>query len=230
MIGTSWDQDTITLRYRKAHLNDIDSLEVLRVVLKHEVCHVLSIPSSKLQLSSSLPAQVAYVDLYREYLAHREFLRRFKNDKELFLAHEKRAFKPDKAFSGLNAALKNCTGIMPFLITFEGLFRVYYDAIYFYLVGDLIFQKYCEVRKAESVYQLGGLIMEDMAHIEAQPSPYERKISLMEDSFKCVFNVDLGGLLRNRLSLCQPLDKLPWEIAGNIVALWRARNLPIAER
>ena len=89
MLGVRWNDMEVVLTYAPRFLRVCTSPEHLRVALLHEVCHPLSAPSARITFPV-FPSEVAtsccvaYLDLFREFIAHQEFLKRFPDEAAVF--------------------------------------------------------------------------------------------------------------------------------------------------
>ena len=230
LASMSFDDDSITLIYTRALLAQLRTRKELEAVLKHEICHVLTAPSSAIEavvypVPEATLARVEYVDIYREYLAHREFCSRFPEDKEVFIAYGKRVFDVDSLLQEVREACDRADDVVRPFVFFGGIFRAYYDAVYFHLVDDATFSNWCRKTGWQVLYETFLCAIGDMAHIDARDAAYASKIQLVGESFQLFFNVSINDLVSsNRIVLLKDPAKIADSLDSELVALWQARG------
>lgn len=227
MLGTTWSDAEIVLTYAPHFLRVCTTPELLRVALLHEVCHPLSAPSAKVTIPTyaSVAAReccVAYLDLFREFIAHQEFLKRFPSEATLFAEWELRTLQPRTL-----TVRTPIVGQDGFFLYLGKLFLVFYNAIFLELVQNPFFASWCSSRRKSATYQLFRYIMEDVAHIAGRVVEYQAKLDLMVDSFKLVMNVAVDELEADRLALLAPVGERAGELGldEEIAALWARRDI-----
>jgi len=235
LVTTDRSGGGVDLVYHPKFLGLMGTLSDLQLSLKHELCHLHTCPTSVISAPSSLEgfmlaAFLEYADLFREYLAEREYERRFGVDRD-YLSLRRRMFLPDRA---LLEALKGFVGrsrtIDAVFLGFGGVFRTFHNAACFYVGSDATFHEWCRIRNVQSLYQFFLYTMEDMDQILEEDVAYLEKLDLVSDSFKCAVNIYLQGLLQNQaLSVVVPLDEIP-ELNPKIAALWKSRRVRLASR
>lgn len=215
LVGVSFDSVSVTLKYNALFENTCTTDAELRLYMEHEACHVLTLPDSTISTSCfSNPviqsACVEYVDIFREFLAHKEFARRFAADVDGFLKLEAKQFQPEKYLQDLKASVADASirNKMP-LALFPGLLSIFYDATYFYVVQATIFHEWCKLQELEPLYQLFQYLMEDFESVSLSPGKIYKRVSLLEDSFRLAMNVKLGKTSgKDSLSFFIPINDL----------------------
>jgi len=228
LVSVTWSGNQVTLLYSPQILSTVYDLTELKAILRHEICHIITAPDPRVPtLDVDNPyietAALHYVDVFREYLAENEFNRRFPNHRR-YLQFKKRIFHPDKS---LDEFLKN-DNPNPFDF-FSCLFGIYYDAIYFTLVHDATFQRWCAARYRHGFAELFQYIIEDVAYIDGQDTEYRVKLNLMLHSFNAVVHVDAETLwTTGEVQLIQDISKADTLDRG-LADLWKRRNLVTAD-
>jgi hypothetical protein len=224
------DDNAFFLTYHPNLLSHVKDLTELQLFLKHEICHLFTCPTYKIPIidsscATTTTANLEYVDIFREYLADKEFNERYPNEKA-YLNQKKKIFKGDKLLSDLQKFLKGDANQPegPFVL-FGYLFRIFYDCVYFHIVGDYYFQEWCFSRGVQSWYKFFLYIMDDMQLISARQINYEDKLKLVLDSFMLAVTINLQDLLlKNEIStIMQPeeLETIDYEIKS----LWKSRQI-----
>ena len=70
----------VTLTYSDCYFNTPTEDEI-KATLTHESCHIATLPDSTILASAADSPEAAFIDIFREYLAHREFARKFTGTK-----------------------------------------------------------------------------------------------------------------------------------------------------
>ena len=116
------DQKNIILNYNSKLMNYNNTSE-LEGELRHEICHLLTlptmeIPSYNIQNDYVHRAFTEYHDLFREFIAEREFIKRFRDDKT-YLNFKKKIFTPETVLSGLTSRkdIRNVDLLFAYFIT-----------------------------------------------------------------------------------------------------------------
>lgn len=223
----------VDLVYHPRFLGLMGTISDLQLSLKHELCHLHTSPTSRIPVPSSLEgftlvAFLEYADLFREYLAEREYARRFGVDRA-YLSLRRKTFQPGRILSDVRAGLKKHGGSTDTVfLAYADLFRTFHEAICFHVLGDVTFQEWCAVRNRRSLYRYFLYVMDDMNRIAQKGVAYMEKLDLASDSFKCAVNVNLQALLDNEtLSVVMPVDEIPG-LKRDIAAQWKTRQIPLS--
>jgi hypothetical protein len=224
LLNIGWDDHRVELHYKQRALELLARPEDMKAVIDHEVCHIVTIPTLKMIGTGNRlldPALLEYMDLIREFLAEREFVRRWPHRRG-YLQFKKRCFDAERAFSD-HAYYTQELG-NPVYAFWVCLCRVFYDSIYFHLVGDRTFIRWCEQEGRTAYATLFRYAMEDMACIVQQPLEYMQKLQLVVDSFKAFICVDVETLQEeNRLAWLHDVAAMP--IDPLLKDLWQSRGL-----
>jgi len=224
LVGTTWTDEEIVVHFSPKFLALLDSTESLRLVMQHELCHVLTAPSANMTLprfaSPAVTATfVGYLDLFRERLAHEEFLRRFAGDVPRFHEWHARIFDPANSFGPLDPAGPDIRYHL-----FSQIFSVYYDAVFFELTGDDIFARWCQESNIMTLHRALGFAMEDMASIRQLSGNYAMQLELMQSSCRLFLHLDPFRLLAGEMILVRSIDELT-NVDARLLAQWQGRSL-----
>jgi hypothetical protein len=236
LLGASWaDGGPVSLAYHPVLKARLRSEEDLRLLLRHEVCHLLTAPSSQLKIPviEEVPfymklCSLNYVDLYREYIAHAEFCRRFGQYRQAFLEHARNEFMPDNVVRRMRVDCEQDPENGSSILFFH-LFRIFYDAIFFHLTGDDAFKNWASATGNGIAYKLFTFAMEDIEVVESTGLDYWAKLILMGKSFWLLFDIDAANLTRGKICLVHPLSSLnnALQCHPRQLAKWEARKLPV---
>lgn len=152
-------QRNVELNYDDNYFRTLSEGEI-RATLSHEACHIATVPDSNViimantasvQLSDPFQSmQIAFIELYDEFLAHKEFARRFRGT-DMFSLYDK---IKDKDFNNYTIILKSArAGLMD---PANAILTILNDAVYFPIIGDSRFLKWCQSNRLLS----GSLFLE----------------------------------------------------------------------
>jgi hypothetical protein len=232
VLSTTASDGVVTLRMNPDAFNKVvTDAGLLKEALKHEACHLLTTPDFDVPVRDGPPeliqANLEYVDLLREYIAHQEYINRFGRE---YGALASRIFDPGNTWDATIQVARPGRGRGSIFALYVGVFRMFYDAIYFDLVGDQRFDAWCEQAGLPGLGRLFAIVMDDMKAIWESGLSYSQQLEAMNDSFRMVLLVDLDSLLdEGKLRLLRS----PSEIAGaaeTVARRWQRRGLVVADR
>lgn len=163
------EKRNVELSYDDNYLRTLSEDEI-RASLSHEACHIATLPHSgvivlgttgSVQLADSLQSmQVSFIELYDEFLAHWDFARRFRGSAtfDLYDRLKNRDFRNYSII--LNSAR---TGLID---PANALFTILNDAIYFPVIGDSRFLKWCKSNTVEKASDFLDWLLDDFRFIE----------------------------------------------------------------
>jgi hypothetical protein len=153
------------LLYCDYYLNTLSKPEI-RAVLSHEACHVATVPSSRVPYDDEASRFVNWFnrtlyEIYLEWLAHQEFLQRFRQDVrfELYRSIKIADFDSYGEIVGLVRA-----GLLPAV---EGLYTILNDAIFFPIIGDKSFEEWAAANDLSESVKLLEWLVEDFRYVES---------------------------------------------------------------
>lgn len=163
------EQRNVELNYDDDYFRTLSENEI-KATLSHEACHIATLPHSKviimantssLQLSDPFQSmQMSFIELYDEFLAHKEFARRFRGT-ETFSLYDK---IKDRDFENYGMILKSArAGLMD---AANAIITILNDAVYFPIIGDSRFLKWCKNSRLLSASLLLDWLVEDFRFIE----------------------------------------------------------------
>ena len=169
------EQRNLTLKYNPLFLRT-KTEEVIDALLLHEACHVATLPDSLLRVPDTgnkdqVMFMADYLTNYDEYLAHAEFVNKFKQDKryeDLKQRHiglfENFETIIDSTRTILNIGTAKGLQINPYKVL-QQLHSIAYDALFFYVAEDDSFMKWCKEHGFEELHVFIGWQFEDFEHI-----------------------------------------------------------------
>jgi len=175
------EQRNLILKYSPLSLRTV-SEERIEAILLHEACHVVTLPDSILRVpdigGDEMVAFMAnYLTNYDEYLAHVEFVNRFKGDRryEAFRQQQISLFRNFKIMIDslkvmVNVSIETGQRIGQFKLL-EYLHDITYDALFFYVAKDDSFLTWCKKHDLDELYIFIGWTFEDFEHIRSLGLP-----------------------------------------------------------
>ena len=148
-MATFFDDTRIELRYGHKALDLLPQIAEMKALIDHELCHVKTMPTMVLQVLDLPDAKFRtvlqdYVDLFREYLAEQEYVRRFPN-RRVYLRTKKKILQPVVDFKRQEFSSLEDLKV--------AILRVFYDSICFHMVSDSTFLDWCQERGQDDVSQ-----------------------------------------------------------------------------
>lgn len=158
------EQRNVELNYDDDYFCTLTEDEI-RAMLSHEACHIATLPHSGVLVvaaSDSVQSmQISFIELYDEFLAHKEFARRFRGSKT-FDTYDK---LKDGDFYNYGMILKVArTGVID---PAKALFLILNDAVYFPVIGDSRFLTWCKDNKLERVSRFLDWLVDDFRFIDS---------------------------------------------------------------
>lgn len=177
------EQRNLILKYNSLLLRTLTE-EAIDAVLLHEACHVATLPNSLLRVpdtgnSDQTMFMADYLTNYDEYLAHIEFVNKFKQDKR-YEDLKRRQIDLFKNFETIidstrmvqNIGTAKGLQINPFKVL-QPLHSIAYDALFFYVAEDDSFSRWCKERGLDEFHVFIGWLFEDFEHIRDLGLTYE---------------------------------------------------------
>ena len=169
------EERNLTLKYNPLFLRT-KTEEVIDALLLHEACHVATLPDSLIRVpDTGNKAQTMfmadYLTNYDEYLAHNEFVNKYKQDRryeDLKQRHVSLFENFETIVDSTKMILNVSTARGLQINTFEVLKQLHsitYDALFFYVAEDDSFIKWCKKQGLEGLYVFVRWIFEDFEHI-----------------------------------------------------------------
>ena len=163
------EKRNVELNYDDNYLRTL-SVDEIKATLSHEACHIATLPHSEVivlsntnsvQLSDPFQSmQISFIELYDEFLAHKEFARRFRGT-ETFSLYDK---IKDRDFDNYTIILRSTrAGLMD---PANAIITILNDAVYFPVVGDSRFLKWCKNNGLLSGSMFLDWLVEDFRFIE----------------------------------------------------------------
>jgi hypothetical protein len=163
------ERRNVELNYDDNYFRTLSEDEI-RATLSHEACHIATLPDSNvivmsstgsLQLSDPFQSmQMSFIELYDEFLAHKEFARRFRGT-DTFTLYDR---IKDGDFNNYSIILKTArSGLAD---ATNAIILILNDAVYFPLIGDSRFLKWCQDNGLLSVALFLDWLVEDFRFIE----------------------------------------------------------------
>ena len=214
------------LTYCDYYLNTLSKPEI-QAVLSHEACHVASVPSSRVPYDVEASQFVNWFnrmlyEIYLEWLAHQEFLRRFRQDVR-FESFRSIKIAEFDYYGEIVGRVR--VGLLPAV---EGLYTILNDAIFFPVIGDKSFEEWAAANDlSESVRFLEWLI-EDFRYVESLNLDLLKRFIKFRNISVFSLKVESDSLMSaNRIRFANPplsmRDDVKLDIDPIIEKNWRER-------
>jgi hypothetical protein len=237
LMSILWSENEIHLYYRPKVFRFANDRQTLRAAVDHELCHYFTQNTNVVAtLNGFKSTSAAYVDVFREYLAEHFFNKRFPGRK-IYVDFKKRIFQPDEIIQLINnlddtAAQLVAGGVNPYFWMIELLLTIFYDSVYFQVIKDETFKKWCYNRKLNSIYELFSMMIEDFdliisKHPDAKYD-HESHSELIFDSFTGIVGLDFMRLFQNILLFVPNFGFNGWK-APEMISLWQKRLVAIGK-
>jgi hypothetical protein len=163
------EKRNVELNYDDDYFRTLSEDEI-RATLSHEACHIATLPHSEVivvgntgsvRLSDPFQSmQISFIELYDEFLAHKEFARRFRGT-DTFSLYDK---IKDRDFNNYTIILKSArTGLMD---AANAILTILNDAVYFPVIGDSRFLKWCQSNGLAKASGFLDWLLDDFRFIE----------------------------------------------------------------
>jgi len=239
------EQRNITLRYNPISLRTVPE-EQIDALLLHEAFHVTTLSDSLIRVpdtGNEMTIFIAdYITNYQEYLAHVEFVRRFKQDTRydnlrqfhisLFKNYET-IVKSLKTI--LNVTRTKGLPVNQFLIL-QQLHGIVYDALFFYVAKDDSFLKWCNEREINGLYVFVGWLYEDFEYIRNLDLTHEKTEQKVMISGTLSMSVNpIKLMILGQIEFADATKRLHEEMSErgqdrDLVELWETRRLSFQKK
>jgi len=234
------EQRNLTLKYSPLLLRTLNE-ESIDALLLHEACHVVTVPTSLLRVpdtGNEMTYFIAdYLTNYDEYLAHVEFVHRFRQDRrfEDLRQHQISLFKNFEIITSstktmLIAAKEKGLRIDQFKIL-QQLHGMVYDALFFYVAEDDSFSRWCKEHELGALNTFVGWIFEDFEHITRLGlSRDETQKKVMTSGTLSMSVNPIMTMILNQIEFADTAKSLHQELMerkqdADLVELWEKRRL-----
>lgn len=169
------EKRNLTLKYSPLSLRTITE-KAIDALLLHEACHVSTLPDTLLRVpDTGDPEAVSFMannlTNYDEYLAHVEFVRRFRNDPRYEALKEQQISLFPNFETMINSmklmvdAAQKAGEILNEYSVLEQLGSIVYDSLFFFVACDQSFLKWCKDCSLGGLGVFIGWIYDDFEHI-----------------------------------------------------------------
>lgn len=224
-------EDSLTLAYNPGMIT-YSTKEELLFDLRHELCHVIKSPTSAIILAWH-PSQFVincmkcYIDIFREYIAEKEYLERFCHHMKGYLAHRRNLYTPTEIIEKGTEYLM--TGNVPhedgYAYAMSVIYIIFSESACYHVGNDTAFAEFCRQRNSGYLETLFSYVMEDMQYIAAKPIPYMEQMELVLHSFYLCICIDAQSLW-NGQGIYKLDIAMPPHIDNGLRNLWNNRNIP----
>ena len=206
VLGIKWDdENNFSLAYIE-FVNDLKPEEV-KSLLKHEICHFLSIRTTKIRTIRVAEEYVKYAMIFREFLAHKEFRKRFGIDEGLASFHRGNLKHYDVLVKQARL-IRQISRVEDYQRLLYFFLSILYDAIYFYVMKDDWFRRWCQRRNLSALHRVYEWIYEDMAYFSGLTLGQEQKEKLVQKAAIFPISLNLVSILQNnRIDVIEELFK-----------------------
>jgi hypothetical protein len=175
-IEVSIDENrNLMLKYSPLSLGTLTE-EAINALLLHEACHVSTLPDTILRVPDvGDPQAMSFIansfTNYDEYLAHVEFVKRFRSDsryealKELHISYFANFDTIIGSLKNLIDSSQKAGKSLNLYWVSEHLGAIAYDTMFFYTAGEQSFLEWCKDRSLDELGVFIGWIFEDFEHI-----------------------------------------------------------------
>jgi len=222
ILGIKWDEKD---NFRIAYTRFIFKLEPeeIKSLLKHEISHFLSIGTTKIHTIRAAEEYVKYVMIFREFLAHKEFIKRFGIDKGLTSFH-RRNIKYFEVLIKKAKSIKKVSSLKDHQQLLYFFFSILYDAIYFFVMKDNSFKTWCRKRRLSALYQVYEWIYEDMEYFYGLDMGQVDKERLVQLAAIFPISIDMVSLFqKNHIKVMKELFETYDPQVHNVAEKWVKR-------
>lgn len=169
------EKRNLTLKYSPLALGTITE-QAIDALLLHEACHVSTLPDSLLRVpdiggNAGVSFMANYLTNYDEYLAHFEFVNKFRQGPMFEALREQQVslfgnfeMMIESMKLMVDATQKAGRSLNPYYVL-EQLGSIAYDSLFFFVAGDQSFLKWCKDHSLEGFGAFVSWIYEDFEHI-----------------------------------------------------------------
>jgi hypothetical protein len=198
----------IKLSYNNILVDSLSSAEVT-ACLRHEACHVftlvttdISVPQTKQEMMNFL---VQHTQSYDEYMAHREFIKRWPDDTAFGKLREKEIANHENRLSTLREILRRQEIPKYHPYYYEQLSDVFQDSVYIRLSNPSKMKKWCP----SAVHEFFEFWLEDSEYIHGGSFDREKIMEMAQLSATLSMSVDADKMLNQNVIAFNPgSDKL----------------------
>jgi hypothetical protein len=235
------EKRNLTLKYSPLTLRTITE-EAIDALLLHEACHVSTLPNTLLRVpeiggAEGISFMANNLTNYDEYLAHVDFVSKFRHDPRYEALKEQQISLFANFETMINsmkliigAAQKAGKGLNQYWVL-EQLGGIAYDALFFFVVGDPSFLKWCKDRSLEGLGVFIDWIYEDFEHIRKLGLPRKESHDKVIVSGTLSMSVNpLKLLFFGQIEFAETTKGLHEEMMqkgrdSDLVELWEKRRL-----
>lgn len=230
------EKRNLTLRYNPLSLKAL-SEQGIDGLLLHEACHVATLPHTNIILPVMKDTAMVqfignHITNYDEYLAHTEFVKRFRNDPRYEGLKEQHLglFENYDLIVGLIQGHAEKFGQNTFF-TLEQLGGLIYDSLFFLVAKDNSFADWAEKRKVENLALFTKWIYEDFELIRVLYLPFKETRQMVMSSAVLSMSVNPLAIFFNKIEFASETKKLhqDWQQKKNtdsrLLELWEQRRL-----
>jgi hypothetical protein len=229
------EERNVELNYDDNYFRTLSEDEI-KATLSHEACHIATLPHSKviimantrsLQLSDPFQSmQMSFIELYDEFLAHKEFARRFRGT-DTFSLYDK---IKDRDFDNYGIILKSArAGLMD---AANAIITILNDAVYFSVIGDSRFLKWCKNNGLQSASLFLDWLVDDFRFIEGLNLDRDETMRTVVQEGVLSLGVDAAIMLSQDrvvfLSSAPEAENMMETKNRDLAVRWRERRLAIS--
>jgi len=230
----------ITLKYSPVSLRTITE-EQIDALLLHEACHATTLPNTLLRVPDTENEMTTFIadcmTNYHEYLAHVEFVQRFKHD----LRHDSLRQQQISLFKNFEVIVNSTKFMLNFGMTkglhvnqfkvLQQLHSITYDALFFYVTRDDSFTKWCKKHMLQKLDTFVGWLYEDFEHIRSLGLTLEKAMEKVMTSGVLSMSVNpIKLMIFGQIEFADTTKKLHEDMIErgqdmDLVKLWEMRHL-----
>jgi hypothetical protein len=229
------EKRNVELNYDDDYFRTLSQDEI-SATLSHEACHIATLPHSgvivvgntdSVQLSDPFQSmQISFIELYDEFLAHKEFARRFRGT-DTFSLYDK---IKDRDFNNYTIILKSArSGLMD---AANAIITILNDAVYFPVVGDSRFLKWCQSNGLAKASGFLDWLLDDFRFIEGLNLDRAETMRTVVQEGILSLGVEASILLtQNRIAFASSAPEAESMLSQknkDLAERWRERRLAIS--
>lgn len=230
------EKRNLTLRYNPLSIKSLTERGIDGLLL-HEACHVATLPHTNILLPILNDKQMEHylgnhITNYDEYLAHTEFVKRFRNDPRYEGLREQHL----NLFKNYDLILQTVQNHaekfnLNHFFTFEQLGGIVYDSLFFLVAKDNSFEAWAEKGKVRTISLFTKWIYDDFELIKALNLPFKETRRMVISSAVLSMSVNPLAIFLNEVEFAEETKKLhqDWkqkkETDSRLVELWENRRL-----
>ena len=225
----------VELNYDDNYFRTLSEGEI-KATLSHEACHIATVPDSNVVVVSNTQTvdpsdpfqsmQISFIELYDEFLAHKEFARRFRGT-DTFSLYDR---IKDRDFDNYSIILKSARAGLADAT--NAIILILNDAVYFPVIDDSRFLRWCKDSGLLSLSLLLDWLVDDFRFIKSLSLDRMETMRAVVQEGILSIGVDAAIMLaQDRIafvSSAPEVEHLTETKNKDLAARWRERRLALS--